>query len=133
MANAVVVVVLGDHVLLADLLGPPAQLGHAILDGAHRQALGFPALDQALDVLRLQACGSQMPVPEVLKLIGDQVQHARTVALCGEAAIAIAMAELLQFVVQIPHGCLASSIPLRVRLPRWFRLMLCCWCVKLVR
>jgi hypothetical protein len=46
-SNAVVLVVAGDDVALADLLGPPAQLGHAVLDGADGQAFGLPARHQA--------------------------------------------------------------------------------------
>jgi hypothetical protein len=71
----------------------------------------FPALDQSLDVLRFQAGDNHMPKAQFLELVGDLVEHARAVVLRGIAAVAIAIAELLQCVVQIPHVFLARFNP----------------------
>ena len=53
VANAAVVVAARDDVLFAELLGPPAQIGHPVLDGAHCQTLGLPPLDQPSTCLGL--------------------------------------------------------------------------------
>ena len=112
------VVVAGDDVALADLLGPPAQLGHAVLDGADGQALGLPARHEAFHVLWFQAGGSQMPKARLLELVGHEVEHTRAVALRGEAAVAVASAELLELVVQVAHPVAAGVLRCRVgRLP----------------
>jgi hypothetical protein len=39
-----------------------------------------------------------------VELIGDQREHALTVALSGVAAVAVAPAQLFQLVVQVAHG-----------------------------
>ncbi len=101
--NAVGGVAAGDDVLLADLLRPPAQRRHAVLDGAGREVLGEPALDQLLDVLGLQALGIHMPETHLVELIGDQVEDVFPIRLGGIAAVAVTPAELLQVVVQIAH------------------------------
>jgi hypothetical protein len=51
--NAVSGIGPGDDVLLANLLGPPAQRRHPVLDGAGRELFSEPALDELLDVLWL--------------------------------------------------------------------------------
>ncbi len=104
VAYAVVAVVAGHHVLFANLLGPPAQLGHAVLQGAGGQALGLPARHQVLHVLGLQAVGVQVPKTAFLQLVGHEVEHAFAVALGGVAAVAVAAAHLLELVVQVFHG-----------------------------
>jgi hypothetical protein len=71
----------------------------------------FPALDQSLDVLRFQAGDNHMPKAQFLELVGDLVEHALAVVLRGIAAVAIAIAELFQFVVQVPHHFLARFNP----------------------
>ncbi|MBN8473248.1 MAG: hypothetical protein J0M27_00470 [Sulfuritalea sp.] len=53
VTDAIVIVVSGDDVLLADLLGPPAKLCYPIPDRADGQTRHLPALDQSLDVFRL--------------------------------------------------------------------------------
>lgn len=47
------------------------------------------------DVLRFQAGDNHLPKAQLLKLAGDQVEHARAVMLRGMAAVAIAIAKLL--------------------------------------
>ena len=85
----------GDDVALADLLGPPAQFSHPVLNCADGQAVGLPARHQAFDVLGLQARGAQVPKVCLLELVGHEVEHTLAVALRSEAAIAVAAAELL--------------------------------------
>jgi hypothetical protein len=128
LADAVVAVVARDDVLLANLLGPPAQFGHPVLDGAHRQALSLPSLHQPFHVLGLQACCSHVPVAEFLKLACHQVEHALAIALRRIAAVAVAPAQLFQLVVQIPHSPSLVLILLSVSCPGVSALR--CWCVQ---
>ncbi len=93
MTDAIVIVVPGDDVLLADLLGPPAKLRHPILDRADGQALHLPALDQSIDMLRFQADDNHMSKAQFLELVGDLVEHALAVVLCRIAAVAIPITE----------------------------------------
>ena len=79
-----------DDILFADFLGPPAQFGHPVLDGAHGQALGLPSFHQAFDVLGLEACCCHVRVAEFLKLASHQVEHALAIALNRIAAFAVA-------------------------------------------
>ena len=121
------VVVAGDDVLLADLLGPPAQFRHPVLDRAHGQTFRLPSLHQALDVLGLEACCSHVPVAQFLKLVGHQVEHALAIALGRVAAVAVAPAQLLQFVVQVSHSLLLSVPFCSVGCPGVS--VRCRWCV----
>ena len=53
-----------------------------------------------------------MPVAEFLKLAGHQVEHALAIAQGRIAAVAVALAQLLQLIVQVPHSscfCFSSS------------------------
>ena len=113
VGNAVDVVALGDDVGLADLLRPPAQFGHAVLDRARAQPLGGPALHQLLDVLGLQALDAHVHEAHFPQLVGDQRQDAFPVGLGGKAAVPIAGTELLQFVVQVLHRPLGRGGSLR--------------------
>ena len=54
LRDPVVVVPPRDHILPVDLLSPPAQHGHAILDRPHRHLLCLPALHQRINVLGFQ-------------------------------------------------------------------------------
>jgi hypothetical protein len=100
----------GDDVLLADLLGQPAQRREPVLERAGRDALGLPALKQRLDVLGLQALGAQVPVAQLVELVGDEREHPLAVGLGGVAAVPIPTAELLQLVVQISHDGLLGDV-----------------------
>ena len=63
--------------------------------------------------------------PYLLELIGDQVEDVFSVGLRRVAAVAIAPAELLQVVVQVPHSCL-----LQIVVQRCFLLPWCVWHVR---
>ena len=127
VADAVVVVVAGDDVLLADLLGPPSQFRHPVLDRAHGQAFRLPALDQPLDVLGLEARRGHVPVAHVVQLTGHQVEHALAIALRREAAVAVAPAQLLQLVVQVAHSAAVGIVPRPVGCPSVV-ISRCRWC-----
>ena len=49
--------------------------------------------------------GAEVPKTCLLELVGDEVEHTLAVALRGEAAVAVAAADLLELVVQVAHGC----------------------------
>ena len=61
-----------DDVVLAELLRCPAQRRHAVLDGARGELLSEPTRDQLLDVLGLQALGTQTAMAHLVQLIGDR-------------------------------------------------------------
>ena len=104
VGNAVVVVGSRDDVLSVDLLRPPAQGAHAVLDGSDRYFAGLPVIDQCLDVFRLQGMGAHAPVSQIMQLIRDQRQDPFPIRLGGVAAVPIAVAELFQLVVQVLQG-----------------------------
>src|ERR1700732_2532989 len=79
----------GDDVFLAYLLGPPPKGRHPLLDGPRRELLGKPALDQLLDVLKLQAMGIHMPESHFFELVGDESEDVFPIRLRGIAAIAV--------------------------------------------
>jgi hypothetical protein len=66
-------------------------------------ASAFQQLEERRDVLRLQAPGLHVPEAHVVKLVGDERQDALARDLGRVAAIAVAVAELLQFVIQVSH------------------------------
>ena len=113
IGDAVDVVALGDDVGLADLLRPPAQFGHAILDRACAQPLGGPALHQLFYMLGFQALRLHVHETHFPQLVGDQREDAFPVGLGGKAAVPIAGTELLQFVVQGLHRPLGRGGSLR--------------------
>jgi len=61
-------------------------------------------LDQPYDVLGLEVCCSHAPASEFLKLVGHQVEHALAITLGRVTAVAVALAQLLQFKVQVSHS-----------------------------
>jgi hypothetical protein len=93
-------VLAGDHVAPVDLLGPPAQLRHAVLDRAGVERFRLPASRQGLDMLRPETRCPQLFESCLVQLIRDQLHNAHTVGLRAEAAVSVAVAELLQVVVQ---------------------------------
>ena len=56
-------VVLGQQRGLADLLGPPAQVREAVLEGAGGEVRALPALQQRLDMTGLEAARAQVMKP----------------------------------------------------------------------
>ena len=104
--DAVEVVGPGEHILLGHFLDPPAQLGHPVLARAGGERFRLPALDQRLHVLGLQARRLHVMEAHLLQLVGDHGQNALARVLRGKAAVAVAQAELLQFVVQVSHRVL---------------------------
>ena len=99
-----------DDVVLAELLHRPAQHRHTILDGSRGQLLTQPAGDQLLDVLGLQALGTQSSMPQLVQLIGDEVKDVLAVGLGRVAAIAVMPAEFFEVVVQVAHWCLLEGM-----------------------
>ena len=57
-------------------------------------------------MLWLQGSGGHPPIPHLLQLIRDLVEHTRTVGLRAVTAIAVAFAQLFQLVVQVSHRVL---------------------------
>jgi len=101
---------------VADLLRPPAQHGHPVLERAYGNSFRLPARDQRLDVLGLEAVGPHVPETHFVQLVGDQRQDALARILGGVAAVAVSLAELLQFVVQVSHRSF-SIFPFRYLFP----------------
>ena len=97
-----------------DLKDPRLDEPLARLDvGDHRahghsdlQRVARGALQQGVDMLRLQGSGTHAPEAEGLKLVCDQTEHALAVALGSVAAVAVAPAQLFQLVVQVAHSVL---------------------------
>jgi hypothetical protein len=112
------VVLPGKDVLLADLLGPPAQRGEPVLHRPGGDCLGLPALEQRLDVLGLQARGEHLPEARLLELVREEREHPLPVRAGGEAAVAVAIAQLLELVVQIAHDGLLDEDESRSRRSR---------------
>jgi dienelactone hydrolase len=50
-----------------------------------------------------------MAISEIVQLVGHVREYARAVGLRGIAAITIAVAQLLELIVQIPHRMLLKS------------------------
>src|SRR5690606_19974272 len=88
---------------LADLLCPPAQVRHAVLERASRQAFGLPALQQGFDMLALERGGPHLAKARFAQLASSQAQRPLPVSLGGVAAVAVAQAELAQGVGQVVH------------------------------
>ena len=55
-------------------------------------------------MLRLETVGAHVPIAHGLQLVGEEGEHPLPVGLGSEAAVAVAMAELLQLIVQVPHS-----------------------------
>src|SRR5262249_40299062 len=127
------VVAPGDDVLLAGLLRPPADLRHPVLQGPSAQLLRFPAFDERLDMLGLKALSGHLPEPHLVELVRDQGKDSFPRHLGGVATVAVAPAELFQFVIQVSHSllsairfvsiacawCLICSVSVSVRLDAW--------------
>src|SRR4051812_1506521 len=56
-----------------------------------------------LNVLGLEAVRVHVPETQLVELIGDQVENPLAIGLRGEAAVVIAMTQLLEGIIQIPH------------------------------
>ena len=105
--DTVVFVGTRHHVLLVNLVRPPTNHGHAVLDSPDRQALGEPVLDQGIDVFWFQGPINHLAIAKVAELIGYQGQHALAFDLGGIAAFPALAAQFLELVVQVSHSVLA--------------------------
>jgi hypothetical protein len=85
-------VVRRNEAALADLLGPPTQMCHAILQRAGDEPLGPPACEQCVDVLSLERTGAHLPETQFAQLPAELRQHAQSTCLCVVATIAVAPA-----------------------------------------
>ena len=110
LGNAIGRVIARDDVLFVDLLGQPAQGAHPVLERDRADLFRMPALDQVLDMLRAHAGRSQVSESVFVELVRDQGLDALSIMLRGERAIAVALAQILEVVVEV--GC-RISVPLR--------------------
>ena len=69
------------HVLLVDLVSPPADHRHAVFNGAGGKALAKPVFDQGLNVFGFQGLGFHFSIAQLIELIGYQAQHPLTFGL----------------------------------------------------
>ena len=83
---------ISDDVHVVDQLG----VERVAQDHGDAEDVGAPAGKQAGRPV--------VPVAELVELIGEEGEHPLPVGAGGVAAVAVALAELLQLVVQIPHG-----------------------------
>src|ERR1700690_1388546 len=104
LGDAIGRIVAGDDVLLVDLLGQPADGAHPVLERPRADLSRMPARHQVIDMVGAHARRAQMPKPPVVELVGDQRQNALTIVLGGKRAIAIALAQVLEVVVEVTHG-----------------------------
>ena len=72
-------------------------------------------LHQVLDVLRSQSLRPKMPEAAVGQLVGHQAQDALAVVLRLERAIAVALAQLLEVVIEVAHRVASFLDPLVVQ------------------
>ncbi len=63
---------------------------------------------RAFHVLRLQALHGEMMEAESVELVGDEGEDSLPRDAGGEAAIRVALAQLLELVVQISHAVMLS-------------------------
>lgn len=78
-------------------------MAQAVFQGAGRQPLCLPLVEQRIDVLALERASLHLVEPRVTQLAGHQRQGALPVGLCGEAAVTVASAQLFQRPGQIIH------------------------------
>jgi len=104
LGDAIGRVVARHDVLLGYLLGQPAQGGHPVLERPRADCFRMPARHQVLDMLGAYAGRAQMPETIFVELVGDQCQDAFAIILRSERAIAIALAQLLEIMVEVTHG-----------------------------
>lgn len=109
VGDAIGVVAAGDDIGLVQLLGPPAQMRHPVLDRAGRELLPSPAVNQGLDMLGLQALGREVAKAQLVELGRHQGEDAFALGLRGVGTVAVAVAELLQLVVEVAHGVLSFT------------------------
>ena len=65
-------------------------------------------------MLRLQAVRAQVPVAQLVELVGEEGEHSRPVVPGGVAAVPVPLPELLQLVVQISHDGLLGVVDRRL-------------------
>src|SRR5690606_37198239 len=95
---------------LADLLCPPAQVRHAVLERASRQPFSLPALQQGFDVLALERGGPHLAETRFAQLASSQTQRPLPVGLGGVATVAVAQAKLAQGIGQVVHCGVVPSV-----------------------
>src|SRR5690606_20211024 len=110
LGNAQLGVVRRQDACLADLLCPPAQVRHAVLDRASRQAFGLPALQQGSDMLALERGSPHLAEAGFAQLASGQGQRPLPVSLGGMAAVAVAQAKLAQGIGQVVHRSVVPSV-----------------------
>ena len=69
--DAVVLVRSGYNVPLVDLVGPPPDCGHSVLDRSDRETPFLPLGHQGLDVLWFERSGLHLSVAQGMQLVGD--------------------------------------------------------------
>ena len=85
--DAVVLVGPCHHILLVDLVRPPADHSQPVFDSPDGKTLVKPELDQCLDVFWFQRSVGHLAITKALKFVGRLCQHALTINLGGIAAL----------------------------------------------
>ena len=115
VVDAVVGVVPRDDAGLVDLFRPPAQMGQAVFQGPHAQALLLPVLHQRLNVLRLHPQRRQIIKTQFHQIARRQGQNGAAIGLRGVRAIPVAGTDRQQRLFQIDHHGQCFQTPPRSR------------------
>lgn len=99
----VMLVTTRNDVTAIHFVRPPAKAIHAVFEGARGEVFRQPAFHQRLDVLRFEGIRSHAPVAQFVQLVGHLIEHPRPVDLRRITAVAIALTQLFELIVQISH------------------------------